>query len=788
MNDRELEARLRAFYRTEVGANETAPPSLRQDVAAIPHATPIPIRPLGGRRGFTLLAAAALLLVGGALAAGSGLLRLPSVVPPQPAPSLAAETSGPTISPSPVPTATPVPVPPRAPSWAATGSMITPRAGFAAVLLPDGKVLAMGGMNGTKALASAELYDPATGTWTATGSMVSHAGRGAGWAHMTATLLRDGRVLVAGGVSGTVLNLASAELYDPGTGTWTATGSMLTPRADHTATLLSDGRVLVAGGQPMRPVASAELYDPATGTWTATGSMGTVRAEHAATLLSDGRVLVAGGEFSPEPWSSSNLSSAELYDPGTGTWAYARSMSSAGGGSPALLPDGRVLLDGTPPQLYDPGTRSWTATGGKVIAGFDGPDVLLANGGVLALGAAKPGEYNPTRTVAYLFDPGAGSWTAAGKLAVHRYGYTATLLPDGRVLVAGGSDADAANQNALATAELFDPGTWSPSPILPATPAPSPTPYAAQPDGSMFAYLQGGRLWVANRDGTGAHELLPDLVGNPGSPAWSSDGTRLVFSMIRDGDPNGVSRLYLTDARGSEPQLVDTGCIAPCTGDSDAAFSSDGTRLVFVRTVRPTLTVARSVLATVDLTTGHVAELASTTVSAADYHPRWSPDGTRIVFTQDVPNHASGKASTFGPFPAVFVVDADGGNFHQIGPAALTADWSPDGARIVFESVSEVDIRYVNLDIYTIRPDGSALRRLTSDQGSIEASWTADGRIVFIRAPKKLANGYVKPLGPPQFWIMDADGGNATQLSVSPKLIDLLIYHAAAPFSWPPKP
>ncbi len=153
-----------------------------------------------------------------------------------------------------------------------------------------------------------------------------------------------------------------------------------------------------------------------------------------------------------------------------------------------------------------------------------------------------------------------------------------------------------------------------------------------------------------------------------------------------------------------------------------------------------------------------------------------------------MPNHASGKASTWGPFPAVFVVDADGRNFHQIGPAALTADWSPDGARIVFESVSEVDIRYLNLDIYTIRPDGSALRRLTSDQGSIDASWTADGRIVFIRAPKELANGYVKPLGPRQFWIMDADGGNARQLSVSPKLIDQVMAASGGPFSWPPQP
>ncbi len=189
MTDRELEARLRAFYRTEVGEGETAPLALRRDVAAIPRTISQRARWFGRSRGLTLFAAAALLLVGGAVAAGSGLLRLSSLVPPEPAPSLAA-------------VATRIPgrgdrrsgdlplagadgdsdsVPPRAPSWTATGSMTTPRSGFAAVPLPDGKVLVMGGTNGNKSLASAELYDPATGTWTATGSMVSHAGSGTGY-------------------------------------------------------------------------------------------------------------------------------------------------------------------------------------------------------------------------------------------------------------------------------------------------------------------------------------------------------------------------------------------------------------------------------------------------------------------------------------------------------------------------------------------------------------------------------------------------------------------------------
>jgi len=155
-----------------------------------------------------------------------------------------------------------------APSWTATRSMIEARAEHTATLLRDGRVLMAGGY-----LASAELYDPTSGTWTATGGMIN--GRSA----HTATLLRDGRVLVAGGYSDVGGGrLASAELYDPTSGSWTTTGSMGDGRAVHTATLLRDGRVLVAGG--CCPLASAELYDPGSGSWTATGNMIEARWVH----------------------------------------------------------------------------------------------------------------------------------------------------------------------------------------------------------------------------------------------------------------------------------------------------------------------------------------------------------------------------------------------------------------------------------------------------------------------------------------------------------------------------
>jgi WD40 repeat protein len=168
-------------------------------------------------------------------------------------------------------------------------------------LLSDGRVLVTGGIDNTgKTLASAELYDPKTGKFSPAGSMTTTR------AFHTATLLSDGRVLIAGGekkdtgvcASCSTPSLASAELYDPATGKFIPTGLMTTGRFSQTATLLLDGQVLIAGGAKdnsfTASLASAELYDPKTGTFTATGSMANARQNNTATLLSDGRVLIAG--------------------------------------------------------------------------------------------------------------------------------------------------------------------------------------------------------------------------------------------------------------------------------------------------------------------------------------------------------------------------------------------------------------------------------------------------------------------------------------------------------------
>ena len=173
------------------------------------------------------------------------------------------------------------------------------------MLLPNGKVLVAGEQGTSGILTSAELYDPASGMWSATGSLNT-----ARESH-TATLLPNGKLLVAGGRGPAFLS--STELYDSASATWSATGSLNTARTRHRATLLPDGKVLVEGGEGIF-LSSAELYDPASGTWSATDSLNTARTRHTATLLLNGKVLVEGGRGN----GNVILASAELYNIGLG--------------------------------------------------------------------------------------------------------------------------------------------------------------------------------------------------------------------------------------------------------------------------------------------------------------------------------------------------------------------------------------------------------------------------------------------------------------------------------------
>jgi N-acetylneuraminic acid mutarotase len=342
-------------------------------------------------------------------------------------------------------------------AWSPAMAMGAGRGYQTATLLPNGKVLVVAGSQTSRILASAELYDPQTRRWSSAGTL-----RTARSLH-TATLLKSGKVLVVGGsqVSPFYLgSLATAEIYDPQTNSWALAASMHTPRSYHTATLLADGRVLVVGGiQASNDVtgavlASAELYDPVTDTWTGAAPMPGARAKHSATLLADHRVLVTGGTDADYYAFSGYFRTAELYDPATDSWSPAASMNYPRlNATSTLLPDGRVLVvgddgvnEGTA-ETFDPRSDRWVQTPDSGVGRAEHVAVALRNGTVLVAGGV--GEAS-----AQLFDWRRDTWSSAGALSVIRASATATVLDDGQVLVAGGFGSRSIPWSSV---ELYDP-------------------------------------------------------------------------------------------------------------------------------------------------------------------------------------------------------------------------------------------------------------------------------------------------------------------------------------------
>jgi N-acetylneuraminic acid mutarotase len=350
-------------------------------------------------------------------------------------------------------------------AWSLGGSSAHSGYYAASGVLANGQVLVTGGalnMN-PQPLANADLFDPSTNTWTAA------AGMSTARQQHTATVLQTGRMLVAGGIDATGNPSNTAEVYDPTANAWSPGGTMSSPRVQHTASPLGNGMVLVAGGNNMVGtcscttfVSSADLYDPTTNSFTATGSLVTARYAHTATVLSNGKVLVAGGFGGPTSTLQSGgapLSSAELYDPSNGTWAATGSMTTARMNHIAsLLPSGKVLVAGgatgasttATAEIFDPSSGTWTAVPSMSTPRQQQGAIQLPNGTVLVVGG-----FNDTSSAvigvgtAEVYDPGSNTWSISGAMVTTRQLFVMNLLNDGRVLLEGG------NPNASGLPEFY---------------------------------------------------------------------------------------------------------------------------------------------------------------------------------------------------------------------------------------------------------------------------------------------------------------------------------------------
>lgn len=489
-----------------------------------------------------------------------------------------------------------VPFASASPGWTAGGSLVAARASQTATLLPTGKVLVVGGRDASGPLATAELYDPATGTSKATGSLAAPR-----FAH-TATMLRNGKVLIVGGSNGAGY-LASAELYDPASGTFSPAGALAAPRAAHTATLLPDGRVLVAGGAAGGPaLKDAELYDPAANQWSSVPQLLAGRAYHTATLLASGDVLIAGGvdgaacvapaelfrtslgAFVPtgplvaaRQWHAAvllpsgkvlvaggaaaggaPLASAELYDPATGLFAPTGALAAARFDFAAsLLPNGTALAAGgngaagvaASAEIFDPATEQWTTVAAPPAAAADQTATLLPSGRALLLGGWNAAPL----AVAQQYDASSAAFAPTASMAEARRNHRSVLLPNGKVLVAGG-----------ATAEVYDPATGRFG---------APIPLVEGRVGHTATLLRNGKVLIAGGVGDTGAELF-DPAANGGLGGVSATGATTTARRNHTATLLPDGRVLLAGGRdASNQRLASAELYDPATGFFTAAGS-----------------------------------------------------------------------------------------------------------------------------------------------------------------------------------------------------------------------
>lgn len=366
------------------------------------------------------------------------------------------------------------------------------------VVTGAGLALAAAGI-ATESPTAASLAPQPAGTVRAASAM------GAARAAHTATALADGNVLIVGGFTGHEAEVAGAELFDQQRERFERIAQPHVRRQSHTATRLHDGTVLIAGGmgEQQQYHDTAELYDPATRTFRTTGRMTTARSNHVAVMLADGRVLLAGGTGTG--WTF--LASAEIYDPRTGTFTATGTMAEPREGhAAARLQDGRVLVAGghrgrgravvisRTAELYDAATGRFTPTGDMTIRRHKHDAVTLASGRVLVLGGADERDNEGVYSSVEVFDPAAGAFRAGTPMRAGRYKHrdTTVVLPDGRLLVAGGAPQAETYDPAAGTSHLVDGARLSGQ-------------FAAA------APLPGGRVLITGGYGSGR---------GPGAGAW----------------------------------------------------------------------------------------------------------------------------------------------------------------------------------------------------------------------------------------------------------------------------
>jgi uncharacterized delta-60 repeat protein len=430
-------------------------------------------------------------------------------------------------------------------TWTSTGDLTRSRVRHTATLLSDGRVLVAGGYDNSQILiSSAELYNPSNGTWTTAGKLAT--GR---YLH-TATLMPNGKILVAGGASTSGNPVSSVEIFDPATMNWTAANGLSTPRYAHTASLLPNGKVLVAAGVNLGGyLASCELFDAETVTWTPVGAMAVARAYHRAVLLPDGKVLAEAG------YGPGYLSSAELYEPVAGTWTLTGTMITARWYHTAtLLSNGQVLVAGgagnggqlSRAEVYSPAAGTWTATNSMISARSLHTATLLPNGGTLIVGGQNS---SGVLSSAEVYGAASGTWTGTSPLLVARTEHTATLLFDGRVLVVGGSGTN----GTLSSAELYEKAT------------------AIVTLGSLMQTYDGrARSATATTIPTG---LAVNFTYNSSANAPTNSGSYTVFARIIDPSYQGSVTNTLVILPAPAPIVLTDATIQP-NGAFQLAFTN----------------------------------------------------------------------------------------------------------------------------------------------------------------------------------------------------------------------